>query len=210
MEMHQIDPMAGIAVMLALAMAGVTQLRSGVTLYGLQSLAVGLLAILTGRSHHEPWLILVGCAVGLLKGIAVPAYLNYSARRIGCRTDASLIIAPPLQLFIALGGLVLLVLARPFHTDFSAQSMTAFAVLLLGMQQMLTRRLAISQIIGFLVIENGIFIFTVVQPHSMPIVVELGVLMDVLAGTMLAGLLAFRINRSFEHIDVAEMKELRG
>jgi Hydrogenase 4 membrane component (E) len=75
---------------------------------------------------------------------------------------------------------------------------------------MVSRRLAVSQILGFLVLENGLFFYTIAQPHSMPLVVELGVLMDVLAGTMLAGVLAFRISDSFDHIDVTELTQLRG
>ena len=75
---------------------------------------------------------------------------------------------------------------------------------------MVSRRLALSQILGFLVMENGMFLFTVAQPHAMPLVVELGVLLDALVATMLAGLLIFKIRDSFEHIDVAELKRLRG
>ena len=74
---------------------------------------------------------------------------------------------------------------------------------------MLTRRLAISQILGFLVIENGIFTFALTQTHGMPMFVEMGVMLDVLAGVMIAGLLTFRIQKSFEHIDVAQLTDLR-
>ena len=74
---------------------------------------------------------------------------------------------------------------------------------------MISRRMAISQIVGFLVLENGIFYYTIAQPRAMPLLVELGVLLDVLAATMLAGLLAYRINDRFEHIDVTALDSLR-
>jgi hydrogenase-4 component E len=199
-----------LLVVLALCMVGLTQFRSNVLLYSAQSAVLGALTTVVGSERSEPLLALVGCAILLLKGAVVPLYLAYAARKIGCRRDVGQIIAPPLQIFLALAGLSILALGHPFHNELPASALPALSILLLGMLIMMTRRLAVSQIVGFLVIENGIFLFTISQPHSMPLVVEIGVLMDVLAGTMLAGLLAFHINRTFEHIDVSELKDLRG
>lgn len=204
------EPIAGSAVLLALWMVGLTHLRSKLTLYGLQSLTLGLLAAWIGRQRHEPALLVAGIAVAALKGIAVPVYLGKVIRQIGCRRDEGLVLAPPLLLFVTLGALGALLLLRPFDKDLSASAQPAVGLILVGMILMVSRRLAVSQILGFLVLENGIFFYTISQPHSMPLVVELGVLLDVLAGTMLAGLLAFRIRDSFEHIDVTELKQLRG
>jgi hydrogenase-4 component E len=78
-----------------------------------------------------------------------------------------------------------------------------------GMLLMLTRRLAISQIIGFLVMENGIYLFALTQTRGMPMIVEMGVLLDVLVGVMITGLLLFNIKKSFEHIDVTQLTDLR-
>jgi hydrogenase-4 component E len=191
-------------------MVGLTHLRSKLTLYGLQALALGLLAAWIGRVHREPALIVAGIAVATLKGIAVPVYLGKVIRRIGCRRDEGLLFAPPLLLFMTVGALSTLLLLRPFDAEISLSALPAVGLILIGMVLMVSRRLAVSQILGFLVLENGIFFYTVSQPHSMPLVVELGVLLDVLVGTMLAGLLAFRIRDSFEHIDVAELRQLRG
>jgi hydrogenase-4 component E len=59
------------------------------------------------------------------------------------------------------------------------------------------------------VLENGIFLYALTQTHGMPLMVEMGVLLDVLVGVMLAGLVIFRLNRSFEHIDVTQLRGLR-
>jgi hydrogenase-4 component E len=64
-------------------------------------------------------------------------------------------------------------------------------------------------VIGFLVLENGIFLYALTQTHGMPLIIEMGVLLDVLAGVMVAGLVIFRLNRSFEHIDVTQLTGLR-
>ncbi len=74
---------------------------------------------------------------------------------------------------------------------------------------MLSRKIAVSQIIGFLVLENGIYLFALTQTHGMPLIIEMGLLLELLAIVMLSGLIAFRIKKSFEHIDVSRLTELR-
>jgi hydrogenase-4 component E len=85
----------------------------------------------------------------------------------------------------------------------------ALCLLLVGMLLMLTRRLAISQVIGFLVLENGIFLYALTQTQGIPLMVEMGILLDVLVGVMIAGVVIFRLNRSFEHIDVTQLRGLK-
>lgn len=88
-------------------------------------------------------------------------------------------------------------------------AMAAISMVLTGLVLMLIRRLAISQIIGFLVLENGIYIFALTQTRGMPLIIEMGVVLDVLVGVMIAGLLMFEIQNSFEHIDVSRLTDLR-
>jgi hydrogenase-4 component E len=204
------EPVTGSAILLGLWMVGRTHLRSQLTLYGLQTLVLGLLAAWIGSQHGELALVVTGITVAVLKGIAVPIYLGQVIQRIGYRRDTGLRLAPPVLLLLTLGALGMLLLLQPFQPDIALSALPAVALIMIGMVLMVSRRLAVSQILGFLVLENGIFFYTVSQPHAMPLVVELGVLMDVLVGTMLAGVLVFRIRDSFEHIDVTELKQLRG
>src|SRR5438128_2341044 len=94
------EPVAGAVVLLGLWMVGLTQLPSKLMLYALQSIALGVLAIWIGSHHHEPTLIAAGIAVTFFKGIAVPVYLLSAVRRIGCRRDEGILLAPPLLLFL--------------------------------------------------------------------------------------------------------------
>jgi len=204
------EPVTGAIVLLGLWMVGRTHLRPQLTLYGLQTLGLGFLAAWIGIQHRETSLIVAGLVVAALKGLVVPLYLGYVIRRIGCRRDAGLLLAPPVLLLLTLSVLAALWLLRPFDEELARSALPAVGLILIGMLMMVSRRLAVSQILGFLVLENGIFLYTVMQPHAMPLVVELGVLLDVLVGTMLAGLLVFRIRDSFEHIDVTELTQLRG
>jgi hydrogenase-4 component E len=93
--------------------------------------------------------------------------------------------------------------------DAAMGATAAFALLFMGMMLMVSRRLAISQVIGFLVIENGIFMYQLTQTHDMPFIVEMGILLDVLVAVMIAGLFLVRIKMSFEHIDVTQLTNLK-
>jgi len=79
----------------------------------------------------------------------------------------------------------------------------------IGMLLMLTRRMALSQVIGFLVMENGIYLYSLTQTGGLPLIIEMGVIFDILIAVLVAGLVIFRLNRSFEHIDVAQLRGLR-
>ena len=74
---------------------------------------------------------------------------------------------------------------------------------------MLTRRLALSQIIGFITLENGVYTFALTQTDGLPILIEMAVFIDILGAVMLAGVLIFNIKRSFEHIDVTRLSNLK-
>ncbi|MBI5834107.1 MAG: hypothetical protein HZB16_17570 [Armatimonadetes bacterium] len=203
------ETMAAFLVLTGLWMVGLTNLRTKLVVYGVQTLALDAAAVSIGWQHGELALIVVGLVSALLKGLAVPTYLLHLTRHIGCRRDEGLFIAPPLLLLLTVGVLSALLLLRPMHDALRVADLPALALLLIGMILMISRRMAVSQIIGFLVLENGIFYYTIAQPRSMPLLVELGVLLELLAVAMLAGLLAFRINDRFEHIDVTALDSLR-
>ena len=75
---------------------------------------------------------------------------------------------------------------------------------------MISRKKAIGQIIGFLVIENGLFTAAVLSTEGMPMIVELGIFFDLLTAVLIMGILVFRINENFETIDLDKLKNLRG
>lgn len=84
------------------------------------------------------------------------------------------------------------------------------AMMLIGMLVMSTRKLAVMQIAGFIMMENGLFLTGVGTTNGMPLVVELGIFLDMLIGVLIMGMLVFRINRTFESIDTENLRNLRG
>lgn len=90
-----------------------------------------------------------------------------------------------------------------------ATGTAAISHLFSGLVMMLTRRLALSQIIGFLILENGVYLFALSQTNGLPLLMEMAVFVDILGAVMILGVLIFSIKRSFEHIDVSQMRELK-
>ena len=86
----------------------------------------------------------------------------------------------------------------------------AVALILTGAFLMVSHRMALMQIIGLLVLENGIFLAALTTTFGMPLVIEIGVFFDFLMGILIMGIFAFRIRDTFEHLDVTRLRRLRG
>jgi hydrogenase-4 component E len=87
---------------------------------------------------------------------------------------------------------------------------TAFATFLIGFFMLVSRRKAITQVIGYLLIENGAYVFGQSLAAQMPFVVELGLLLDLLVGVFVMGIVILQINREFDSIDVDQLNLLKG
>lgn len=203
------------AVVFAIFMTGSTHLRVNLALYSIQTLLIASAAVAIGLSESDPALYWIAGAIVLLKVVSVPVFLNWIIARVGVLSDAGTMIRAPLAMHLSillLGVSYLLAKQLPpvesiGHGPIGATA--AISLVLTGVMLMLTRKIAVSQIIGFLVIENGIFVFAVTQTVGMPMVIEMGVLLDVLVAVMIAGLLVFRIKQSFEHIDIGQLADLK-
>lgn len=86
----------------------------------------------------------------------------------------------------------------------------AISLMLIGLFLMMNRKLAIMQIVGLVVMENGIYLAGIGTTNGMPLVIELGIFLDILVGVLIMGVLVFRINRSFDTIDTKNLRNLRG
>lgn len=209
------EMLAITAAVTAILMVGSRQLPMNLVLYSVQTLLVAILTMIIGIYHQEPSLFLVALAVASIKAIGIPRAFLWIVRVIQVKNDPGTILPAPLamHLSIVLMGLSsLLTSGLPLPQGASEISLTATAalsLLLTGILLMLTRRVALSQILGFLTIENGIYMFALTQTTGMPLAVEMGVLLDVLVAVMIAGLLLFRIKSSFEHIDVTQLSGLK-
>jgi hydrogenase-4 component E len=203
------------AALCGILLLGSTHLRVNVSLYILQiSLLCGVSA-LYGHQRGEPELFLIAGALFLLKALAIPVFLSRIIQTVHVNRDKGTFLPAPIAMHVALGFLMVsYLLARELPPPAIGgagwpDATASISLLCTGLLIMLTRRIALSQVIGFLVMENGIYLFGLTQTTDMPLLVEMGVLLDVLVGVMISGLIAFRIQKSFEHIDVTLLSELK-
>jgi hydrogenase-4 component E len=85
----------------------------------------------------------------------------------------------------------------------------AFATILLGLFLLITRVQALTQVVAYLTIENGIYLFGLALVRETPVIVEMGILLDVFVGVFVMGIIIFHINRTFEHLDTSGLSQLR-
>jgi hydrogenase-4 component E len=85
----------------------------------------------------------------------------------------------------------------------------ALSTAIIGLIVLTTRNKAVNQVVGYLVLENGIYVFGLSQAERVPFLVEVGVLLDVFAGVFIMGIVVFHINREFDSLDSARLTELR-
>lgn len=211
MDPKLMQEMAGIVALSSVWMLGVTQVRSMLWGLAVQGLSLGLLVAVRGYGEGFASEIAIGIVIILLKGIAIPIYLAWSAKRLQVRRDKGAWLNPAISMLI---GASLVAICHfqgsrfSFNDAMAGNAGLAISTVLTGLLLMVTRRLAISMLVGFLVIDNGIAAYALSQAPGLPAVVELGMLFDLFLSVLLAGLVLFRVRTSFEHIDVRNMKEL--
>jgi hydrogenase-4 component E len=149
------------------------------------------------------------------KAIFIPRLLMRALRDAGVRRDVEPFVS--LHLSVLLAGVLVgisfwlaTVLALPVAGTTHLFVPTAFATFLIGFLVLVSRRKAITQVIGYLLIENGAYVFGQSLAAQMPFVVELGLLLDLLVGVFVMGIVIHQINREFDHIDVDQLNLLKG
>jgi hydrogenase-4 component E len=188
---------------------------TGIRLFGVQGLLLGLLSAVVAAhtgSHH---LLGVAALAVVVKGFAIPIFLLHVMRRIGLAKGAERSLSVPASL-IGTGVLTLFAhhVSRPvahvspwLTRDLLASSL---ATVLIGLLLMITCRKALTQMLGFLIMEDGIFLFAITETHGMPLLVELGVFFDLMVAVAVTGILLLRISGTFNHIDVGQLDSLKG
>jgi hydrogenase-4 component E len=164
--------------------------------------------------QDAPHLYITAVIALVLKAIIIPVALHRVVVRLGIHRDIETVggIGPTMLFGIALVALSMIVMLRATQAaDPLAREDLAFAlsVLLLGLLMMVTRRNAVSQIVGFMSIENGL-ILAATGAKGMPLVVEISVAFSVLVAFIVIGVFLFRIRERFDSVDIQALDEFRG
>jgi hydrogenase-4 component E len=180
-----------------------------------QSFFLFLLMITLAVSQAEARLYIVAFLVLLIKVILIPLFLKLAIKKIKVNQDLGLLINPAVSVFISM---FLVYLSYIFAGRFLNSSgsglnfglVISLGITLVGIFLMIFRMKALAQIIGLLVMENGIFLAGSVITGGIPFLVEIAVFFDIFVCVIILGVFVYKINRLFTHIDVDKLTELKG
>lgn len=204
-----------IGIMLtAFALLGASRLGHCIRIVAFQGGLLSLLPLLAGKTLTDPHHLFLAVASFAIKAVAIPIFLGRTLRQANIKKE----VEPTMSLHLSLlGGGVLLVSAfqgakafpLPTHPFPALIIPVALTIVFVGFFLLISRTKAITQVIGFLVLENGIFLFGMTLVGEFPLTVEMGVFLDLLVGVFVMGIMIHHIHRTFDHIDTKALAALK-
>jgi hydrogenase-4 component E len=211
---NTIDMIMIFLVLTNLVLLGLSRLGTCIRVVAVQGIVLGLLPILLNDRHLELHLFFFALATISLKGIVFPRLLNKALRDIKIQREVEPFIGYGSS--IALGTVVFAIcmwlssrLPLPVETASILIVPVAFFTIMSGLFLIISRKKALTQVLGYLVMENGIYTFGVAIVEKQPVLVELGILLDVFVAVFVMGITVFHINREFDHIDTDQLSKLK-
>lgn len=210
--------MAAFVLVLQMAMVAQRSLLMNIRLFGAQSFLLAMIAAAIAWYNHAPHIYLAAALTLAVKAFGVPALLEGLVEKIQIRHEIEPIVNVPLSIIIS-GGLTLvayMVGASFYHPESGPASLghntlsVAISIFLIGFFMMLNRRKALTQVLALLSLENGVFLAAICLTYGVPLIVELGILFDVLVAVMVLGILVYRIRETLDSMDVSKLRSLRG
>ena len=200
-------------LLLNLFMLGTSRIRALIQAAALQGVVLGVMPLLVGdpRSWNAGF---IAIATVLLKGSVIPRMLRRALREAQIKREVEPLIGfVPTMLLGASGTLLSIAFAsglplEPQHRELLIVP-ASFSTVVTGFLLLTTRIKAITQAIGYLVLENGIFIFGLLLVEAMPFLVEIGVLLDLFVGIFVVSIIIHNINREFASLDTRRLASLK-
>ena len=193
---------------------GSTRLYSCVRAFGIQSFLLACVAGIVAYSTGKYDIYIVAILTLIIKSAVIPYIFIYIIREIKVKREIELYVNISPSLIIG-GTLVVisyyLIRSISIISELSSLALSAsMSLVSIGLFIMISRKKALMQMLGILIMENGLFLGAISLTNGMPLLVELGIFFDVLIGVLIMGILIFRINKTFESIDTDLLKNLIG
>jgi hydrogenase-4 component E len=203
-----LDPLLIVVLALDFIALGVSRIRGVIRCVALQGMVIGVLPLLV---HSElglrGWLLVLGAIV--LKGFVLPSFIIHAMREADIQHEVRPIVGFVSSLLLGAAGAGLALVLLSGESDDPLLVPTALATVWTGILLLTTRRKAIMQVLGYLVLENGIFLFGLLLLEAMPFLVEVGVLLDLFTGVFVMGIIVHHISREFSSISTEFLSELK-
>ncbi len=211
-----IDIFAAAILVTAFLIVSSRSLVFYIRLFAMQSFFLGAVALLVVIGYGETHILIAAVLTIAVKAIAIPLVLTKVIERIQVQKEVDFSINVPVSLLLC-GGMVILadsvaqaILSsqRADVPPVSRVLSVSIAMMLIGLFIMTTRKKALTQIVGLLTMENGVFLSGLSITYGMPLIVELGIFFDILVAVLILGVFVFRINRTFESINTDALRSL--
>lgn len=204
----------GLAMGLNLLALGSSRLPSLIRAMSVQGVLLGLMPLVMEHETLNWQVVAVAVATMAGKGIVIPGLLRRAMRAANIEREIQPYLGyVPSLLMGAAGTIAAVALARalPLLPEHAGSLLVpgAIASVLTGFILMIGRVKAISQVCGYLILENGIYLFGLLLIHSTPLLVESGILLDVTVGVFVIGIIVDRIQRAFDSLDTRKLTTLR-
>jgi len=207
-----VNLLIGLAMGLNLIALASSRLPALITAMAVQGMALGAMPLLL--EHHFDWMVsLVAVCTIAGKGFVIPYLLRRAMRAANIERDMEPTIGYVPSLLLGAGGTIAVVAmarALPLLPEHAGSLMVpgALASVLTGFVLLIGRTKAISQVCGYLILENGIYLFGLLLIHVTPLFVEAGILLDLTVGVFVIGSIVDRIQRAFDTLDTRKLTTL--
>jgi hydrogenase-4 component E len=206
--------LAGSMLVLSFVLLYQDRITAVLNAFALQAIVLALSVAWQALAQHAPHLLVTAAVALLAKGFIVPIALHRIVRRLKIHREIEQVIGggPTMLTGLALVALSIL-LVEPVKEGVNVLTREdlafALAVILLGLLMMITRRNAVTQIVGFMSLENGL-VLAATGARGMPLVVEFSVAFSILIAFIVFGVFIFRIRERFDTVDVEALDRFRG
>jgi hydrogenase-4 component E len=214
LDLQLLNMCAALLLLISFAMLAQRRVVNLVNLLALQGTLLLVATLLLAWRTRQPHLYVSAALTLALKVVFLPWLLHRLIRRLEVYWDSESLLNIPATMLIGLAVVVFSFgLAQPISALASTATRNsigiALAVVLLSFLTMITRRKAMSQVVGFLSMENGLFFGAMSATYGMPMVVEFGVALDVLVAVLVLGIFFFQIREQFDSLDLHHLEALR-
>lgn len=204
----------GLAMGLNLIALASSRLPSLIRAMSLQGVVLGVMPLVIEHEVLDWRVAAVALATMAGKGIIIPALLRRAMRAANIEREIEPFLGYVPSLLLGAGGTIAAVAfarALPLLPEHAGTLLVpgAIAAILTGFILLIGRVKAISQVCGYLILENGIYLFGLLLIHSTPLLVESGILLDVTVGVFVIGIIVDRIQRAFDTLDTRKLTTLR-
>jgi hydrogenase-4 component E len=211
--MSHLDQVLLLSVVLTnFVVLGTTRLSTCIRAVAVQGFLLGVLPVAL-HPHGGPRLLALSVGTVLVKAVVLPSFLLWAIREASVRREIEPLIGYITSLLLgAVAVAVAFAIAQRLplpQQELALLVPVAMSTVIIGLLVLTTRAKAITQVVGYLMLENGIYAFGLTLAERVPLLVEMGVLLDVFVGVFVMGIVVFHINREFDSLSSARLTELK-